>query len=176
MKEIILTDGSRCMVDDEDHSFLSRWEWRPLKCKNTTYAKRTRWNSDAQKSEHVLMHRVVADAPTGLEVDHADRNGLNNTKDNLRICCRSDNNANKKPWDKKKSSAYKGVHLHKRPGGHRYWTAAICKNYKQMHLGTFETEESAARAYDKAALKHHGEFARLNFPQPELGAVPCSTT
>ena len=167
MKEIILTDGSVCKVDDDDFVFLSKWGWRPQRHCHCTYAVRTRWGGEGNPPEIVSMHRVVADAATGLDVDHINRNGLDNRRENLRLCTRGQNNANRGPWNKKKNSKYKGAHLHKMKNGGTFWAAAICKDYKQIHLGTFKTDRDAAIAYDKAAIELHGEFAYTNFPRED---------
>jgi len=58
-------------------------------------------------------------------------------------------------------SKYKGVHWHKL---HKKWAARITFERKQIHLGYFLSEIEAAKAYDRAAIKYHGEFAYLNFP------------
>jgi hypothetical protein len=118
------------------------------------------------------MHRLILNAPKGLEVDHKDFNGLNNTRENIRLCTRSENQKNKKGYG---TSIYLGVCLHRtrntytkkngfvvnKMSSPRY-KAAINVDGKQRHIGSFKNEEDAARAYNEAALKYHGEFARLN--------------
>lgn len=91
------------------------------------------------------------------QVDHIDRSRLNDRIDNLRAATREENCRNCSP-SKNKLSQYLGVFF--KEG--KYWTAAINVNRKQIHLGHFQTEELAALAYNRAAVKHFGEFANLN--------------
>ncbi len=96
--------------------------------------------------------------PDGKQVDHINGNPLDNRRENLRICENAENNRNK-GLTKASTSGYKGVSLYKRSGT---WRAYIVTNYKQKHLGTFDNPIDAAKAYNVAAIKFHGEFARLN--------------
>ncbi|MGB8225740.1 MAG: AP2 domain-containing protein, partial [Sedimentisphaerales bacterium] len=84
---------------------------------------------------------------------------LDNRKSNLRLATRSQNNCNRK--QKKGTSKYRGVCYNKRT---KKWRAAISFNGMYKHLGFFDSEEEAGRAYDEAAKIYHGEFASLNFP------------
>jgi|HubBroStandDraft_5_1064220.scaffolds.fasta_scaffold63943_2 hypothetical protein len=93
-------------------------------------------------------------------VDHEDRNQLNDNIDNLRPANRKQNNSNRKAWDNA-SSKYLGVHFRKQSKV-RKWAAQISVNRKHTFLGIFLTEEEAARCYNEAAQKYHGEFANLN--------------
>jgi hypothetical protein len=94
------------------------------------------------------------------EVDHVDRNRLNCTRENIREANRSQNNAN---VSRKRGSTshYRGVRREVR-SKKESWTARIAARGQQIHLGSFDCEEDAARAYNKAALEYFGEFAVLN--------------
>ena len=92
-----------------------------------------------------------------LMVDHINRNGLDNTRKNLRICTRSENLMNSKKPELNSTSKYKGVN---KCGNS--WRAEIRLNRKGFYLGKFKTEKEAALAYNKKAIELFGEFARLN--------------
>jgi hypothetical protein len=109
------------------------------------------------KRAPVLMHRYLMGEPAE-DVDHWNRDSLDNRRENLRLATASQNIAN--GLSRGGSSKFKGVSW-SRDG----WNASLRKNYKTIHLGRFDTEESAARAHDTAARQLHGEFARVNFPR-----------
>ena len=115
------------------------------------------------------LHRHLAGLPLGgrsTVPDHKDRDGLNNRRDNLRIATRPHNGANRRST---KGREFKGVFARKskRPGGATKYRAVIGVNLKLIGLGTFSSQEDAARAYDDAARKYFGEFALTNFPPTE---------
>lgn len=108
------------------------------------------------------MHRLILGLEHGdkREGDHEDGNGLDNRRScNLRIATHQQNTHNQRSL--KGMSKFKGVRWHRR---HKRWEARIRVNYKLLHIGSFVGEKDAARAYDRAALRHHGIFAKLNFP------------
>lgn len=156
------------MVDDADFEALNQWKWSAEKRGNRFYATRQVISAEGKKTT-VRMHREISRADDGFEVDHADGNGLNNQRANLRICSTAENQQNRASV--RGSSIYKGVLWDK---SHGCWKAKIIVDGKRIMLGSFDTEESAARRYDQAAKAHFGEFARLNFPCDECEAVPAS--
>jgi hypothetical protein len=91
--------------------------------------------------------------PSGI-IDHIDGDKTNNKINNLRDCCQKGNQANRKA---KGGGKYKGITKHRNK-----WVAQITKDYQHLYIGSYNTQEEAARAYDKMALEKFGEFARVN--------------
>lgn len=106
------------------------------------------------------MHKIVLNNPHAKFVDHINNNGLDNRKENVRLATRAQNNYNRKKYDNNSRSKYKGVSFKKK---NRKWSAQIGLNNKMLFLGYFKKEIDAAKKYDKAARKYHGQFANLNF-------------
>jgi hypothetical protein len=156
MKEIRLTQEKVALVDDEDYDWLNQWKWSAHEIHRTWYAMRASLSWEPTK-HMVSMHREILKAERGVEVDHWDGDGLNNQRDNLRICSRAENAANARK-QRNASSKYKGVCVTEG----KYITAYAYKDNKSYYLGRFKTEEEAAMAYNETAIKFHGEFARLN--------------
>jgi hypothetical protein len=154
MKQIPLTKGKFAIVDDEDFEFLSQWKW----CAACGGKYAGRYETINGKRTGILMHRVIAKTPLGMDTDHINMDKLDNRKINLRVCTRRQNLMNKKS-EPNSTSKFRGVFLNKKLNK---WSAQIKVEGKRTHLGTFKNEEDAAQAYNFVAFEHFGEFARLN--------------
>jgi len=157
-KIITLTQGKEAIVDDVDFDELSKYKWY-----YDTYGYAGRTISRKLGKKNIKMHRVIMKTPTGMETDHLDGNPLNNQRNNLRICTHSENIKNQKRRADN-TSGYRGVSFRSDTGK---WGACIWNNNQHYSLGAFENPIDAALAYDEAAKKYHGEFARLNFPEAD---------
>lgn len=160
-KEIELSQGYKAIVDDEDFEYLSQFEWNARVVSGTQYAKRS-FKVDG-KGTTVNMHREIMKCPKNMMVDHINGNGLDNRKENLRICTRSQNLMNSQNPKDAKTSKYKGVCFNKQTKTNgKVWRSEIRLNKKAIFLGAFYEEKDAAKAYNEAALKYFGEFAKIN--------------
>ena len=162
MRVIQLTQGKVAVVDEADYPSLSLHSWRAHEQKHhrglasSWYAARTvtvSGHGKSRKRTTIWMHRQILGDPN-YEVDHADLNGLNNRRSNLREASKSKNGQNRQKVPKC-SSSFKGVSWHDAAGK---WRAYI----NSISLGSFSSELEAALAYNKAASLHFGQFAQLN--------------
>lgn len=158
MKTIPLTQGKVAIVDDEDYEELNRYKWYANLQSGIWYARR---HLEKMNEKNITMHRQIMGSPCGKFIDHINQNGLNNRKENLRTCTRSQNCKNSLR-QKNNSSGFNGVCWHKRI---KKWQAYIQKNKKIIHLGYFVDINEAGRAVDTKAKEFFGEFAVLNFPE-----------
>lgn len=155
MREILLTQGQKALVDDADYERLSKFNWCVFRRKGTFYAMRGLWLGEG-KQRTLLMHRAILGLRSNQKVDHVDGNGLNNTRSNLRVATTSENGMNRGK-QKNNKSGFKGVCFFARTNK---WVAYIRVNRKSRNLGYFFTPEEAHAAYCAAASELHGEFAR----------------
>ena len=157
MKQIELTQNKVALVDDEDFDWLNQWKWCVrVKSTNLFYAGRNNWYDG--KSHILTMHRQIMCPTQKQEVDHINGDGLDNRRTNLRICNHSQNQKNQ-ACPKNNKCGYKGVHWNK---SSKKWRAVIFVDGNRIHCGVYFCIKDAAKAYNEAAIKYHGKFARLN--------------
>lgn len=147
------------LVDLEDYERIIKVSnWAIQRGGYTHYARAT--CSKFLPNHHLRLHALVLKAKHNEIVDHDSGDGLDNRKQNLRICSHAENcrNARRRTFPGK-TSRFKGVCWSKYE---ECWIARITVNGERHDLGRFENEELAALAYDKAAPEIHGEFARTN--------------
>lgn len=171
--KIILADGGICWVSWEDRD-LANYNWYNNHKGCSGYA----IHSIGKKSDPIIlpfairtkkipMHRLIA-LRMGLKidamnVDHINRNSLDNRRANLRAATSSQNHANTKRRPsrmKQCDTGYKGVY---RYPPNKSFTAYVQFNGRTLYIGSFKSASDAARAYDNRARELFGEFASLNF-------------
>jgi HNH endonuclease/AP2 domain len=161
----VLTKGYVTFVSPVDAALLAARNWHavPDARDRLVYAEAAIHNKTT-KRRHLRLHReIIGEQP--FDVDHADHNGLNNRRGNLRLCTQSQNYGNGR--HRVGVSGFRGVWRDKRSDR---WRA----NIAGRKLGSFATAEEAAPAYDAAAIKRFGDFAPLNFPtsRSQHGGTP----
>lgn len=155
MKKIPLTKGAFAVVDDDMFDSLSQHHWF---LSSNGYAMRNCAIGNGKYSA-MCMHRQILNLEKGdkKDVDHINMDHLDNRKENLRICTRSENMRNRGK-NKNNKSGYKGVSWFARDSK---WVAGIKHNGKRKYLGLFDDPALAHEAYKKVALELHGEFAKM---------------
>ncbi|MDE3095803.1 MAG: HNH endonuclease [Chloroflexota bacterium] len=165
MPAIMLDRGRFALVDDGDFERVKGHRWttnRP----HVTASGLEFWYAQAHiDGKTVRMHRFIMDAPSGTQVDHINGDGLDNRRSNLRLCSHAGNNRNRHV----KNAPARGV-LRLSSGR---WSARIGVDGRNVGLGTYDSKEAAARAYDAAAVRLHGEFGSLNLAD-DTAVLPCS--
>ena len=152
------------LIDDEDLLLVSGMKWHLLQQRKNRYAIANSKTADGRPTT-IRMHKLLV--PGAERVDHEDGNGLNNRRYNLRRATHQQNMCNSAGHSNRKYT-YKGVAPCNGDKGKTVtWRAKITVSGRYLHVGSFANQEDAARAYDRAALKHFGEFAKTNFPISE---------
>ncbi len=157
---IPLRPGKSAIVDVADYSLVCKYGWSLKDSDPSKEYVHGRVKQLDGRSKTITLHRFILQlTDPKQQVDHINGDSLDNRRANLRVCSGRNNSFNRKK-DKRTTltSKYKGVH--KRENGR--WRAAIRVDWKLINLGTFLDELGAAKAYNAAAIKYYGSFARLN--------------
>ena len=137
MRKIPLTKGATALVDDEDYEYLMQWRWH---LHSAGYASRK-----PRGDKQYYMHRELIACPLGMEVDHINRNPLDNRKQNLRAVPHWENMQNR-PKQKNNKTGFKGVYYDRR---RKLWWAMKVINRRKYYLGNFHAPAEAAMVFAK---------------------------
>lgn len=157
MASFLTADGYEVLIDAEDLHLVAGRRFSTSVSRRST----VRYASTSSGKGRVLLHRMILCPGMGVDVDHANGDGLDNRRANLRTCTRAQNIANVHRVRRDNQSGLRGVrfhpHLKSRP-----WRARIRYENKTIDLGYFATSAEAAKAYDAEAIRLYGEFAGTN--------------
>ncbi len=162
--EISLPCGSKCLIDKKDLWILKIFSsWRRVR-NHVRVVRHLKTKYGTAREEYYLHRLIVKKVASGFEIDHINRNGLDNRRINLRVVTHQKNMFNTSK-QRGTHSKYRGVTNKEKINKNKPWHAYIKHNGKMLHLGYFKSELEAAKAYDLKSKELRGEFAFLNFPQ-----------
>lgn len=152
-KMVIEIKGYRILIDDDIAPAILARKWHVSRRSYGVYFATTIWTYNG-KSYEVRLHRIIAEAPPGVLVDHRNGNTLDNRRENLRWCTNSQNAQNRSDGHKG-IAGYRGVTIER-----NRFRAKIKVGGQSIHIGYFDTPEEASEAYEKKAKELFGEFYR----------------
>lgn len=138
------------LIDDEDFHILNEYSLVLVSARNN-FTKYVKLNEKKTYKYITTLHRKVMNCPDDMIVDHINGNGLDNRKENLRVCSYSQNAHNRR-----RNNEQPGVYFENFTGRYR---AEIYANCEKFFLGRFDTFEEAAKVRNEAKLKYHKDFA-----------------
>lgn len=147
----IAIHGGEVLVDEADAHLVEGRDW---------FVHHAESGIRYAVSKRERLHRLIVSPASGQFVDHANGNGLDNRRENLRVCTHSQNMQNRKP-SSARTSRFKGVTVLSR-NCRKPYQVRIKAHGECVHIGSFLTEKAAALAYDRAARIFHGKFAKTN--------------
>lgn len=167
VREIPLSQGKIALVDDEDFDRVNQFKW----CAAATSSSRTwyamRGDYTGSKPRTIYLHRFILDAPSDMDVDHINHNGLDCRRENMRLATTSQNCCNRRKNVGSKFR-FKGIQARR-----NRFAVRVPFDGRLVHFRTYATQEEAARIYDAVVARLRGEFAHTNFPDidPDADAI-----
>lgn len=162
-----LSQGKFAFIDEADVPLVEGYLWAAAERPDGGWYAMAYDSYNGGKQRQLLLHRQIIQPADGVLVDHRTGDGLDCRRCNLRETDHTGNMRNRRKQTAPTSSRFKGVSFKQNA-----WEVTIRAGGRPLYLGRYTTEEAAARAYDDAARKHHGEFARLNFPDEVTVPLP----
>ncbi|MFZ5669095.1 MAG: HNH endonuclease [Pseudomonadota bacterium] len=164
-REVPLTCGRVALIDEADWPLVEGSTWRSIRAGSKG---RTLYAVTKRAGRQITMHQLIMPVQPPLEVDHRNRDGLDNRRANLRPATHQQNTCNRSYT--RAAPGYRGARFKR-----GRWQAIVVRDARQLHLGSFGSEVEAAVAYDLAAVALHGDFASPNFDPSRDWVFPFLT-
>jgi len=168
MKQISLSRGLFALVDDEDHDWLAEHKWsvKPSpgghRCPVANIKVNGSWKMKT-------MQRLIMGEPPDCEVIFKNHDGLDCRRDNLKVVTHK----GAQRYHRVRRDSETGIKgVTREPSG--MWYARIQVNGVPIHVGSYETEEIAKKAYDEALHERFGDEVALH--HPALGGASAKET
>ncbi len=160
-KLLFSTGRGTTLIDEDDYRLAVQFRWYLNQGYAATTLSMNGYGREKKSNVSMRLHHLILRPRAGYMIDHINRIKLDNRRENLRHCTAAQNSYNCSA-NKKNKSGYRGVSFHQPT---KTWQVYISIKTRSKNLGYYKSKEAAARAYDVAARKMHGEFAVLNFPE-----------
>ncbi|MDO8554365.1 MAG: HNH endonuclease signature motif containing protein [Candidatus Micrarchaeota archaeon] len=148
--KIPLTKGKFAIVDKCDFERLNQFKWLAY----NRYAARATYTTGNGKQTWIFMHRLIANAPKEMEVDHINHNTFDNRSKNLRLATHQQNSFNHLGY------GHRGItKITNRPLKKPFCVRLMISG-KNLYLGYYKTFEEAREVWNKAAIQYYGDFAK----------------
>lgn len=161
-KKIKISSSKYTLIDEIDFDLVKKFKW--------SYTGKNGYVGRMDGNKKVYLHRFIINAPENIQVDHINHDKLDNRRENLRLVNQSQSNMNREKINNK--HGFKGIYYYDNrkyykkkteiKTNHKNWISRIKVNGKYIRLGSFYTKEEAVLAYNKAAIKYFGNYAKLN--------------
>lgn len=167
----IHTSDGDVLIDDEDYHIIKDRKIKILitnKKKRTPYKCVAFWDARISTRKYIVLARHLLNAPDGMEVDHINRNSLDNRRENLRLVTRTQNVVNRtarldaNEWGYRGIVRYKASKKHPSAPDNYYWRASVGSGSSKIHAGSSKNPHVSALKYNKVAKETYGEFVLLN--------------
>jgi hypothetical protein len=152
--KVPLTKGRMALIDYEDAALIFQRKWYVMTSYDTIF-----YAATCENGKHLFMHRFILKPPQSQIIDHINGDGLDNRRQNMRLASHSLNAMNADyPLG---ASGYRGVSWN---AAKKKWIAVHYGDDDRKQIGSFNTAEAGAQAYDLFVINKLGPTARTNFP------------
>ena len=154
---IKLTQGKWTIINEIDYDKVKQFKWHTSVPKGgKTYYARTIPPGAGKRRISIKLHQILRPCARYFEVDHKNRNGLDNRISNLRVVTHAENMLNKS-LRLDNPTGHTGISWDKL---HNRWHAGLCLQGQAKHLGFFTCFKKALASRKAAEIKYFGSVSK----------------